>query len=148
MCEPKRFHHGLPGWHKEVGDREAAIAEATGANPGQGSVAALSDVRSTVSSAQSNQQEAGAPTPAPVPAPVLADDLVLRNLDWTCPPWAGLLDVVEGQSPVQYPPRKPARNVSSTVSSTQSSQVSSLLQPRKYLVPCQSGKMIIGICHY
>ena len=75
MCEPKRFRHGLPGWHKEVGDREAAIAEATGANPGpagepetlsvvgvQGSVAALSDVRSTVSSAQSNQQEAGSPT--------------------------------------------------------------------------------------
>ena len=144
-----------------MGDREAAIAEATGANPGQGSVAALSDVRSTVSSAQSNQQEAGAPTPAPVPAPVLADDLVLRNLDWTCPAWAGLLDVVEGQSLVQDPPRKPARNVRSTVSSAQNSQVSSLLQPRESaalsprksanlyrLVPCRAGKMIMGIYHY
>ena len=141
-----------------MGDREAAIAEATGANPGlagepetlsvvgvQGSVAALSDVRSTVSSAQSNQQEAGAPTPAPVPAPVLADDLVLRNQDGTCPAWAGLLDVVEGQSPVQDPPRKPARNVSSTVSSTQSSQVSE--STRKYIVPCKAGKISMGIYH-
>ena len=86
-------------------------------------------------------------------------DSYLGTPTLTHPTWAGLLDVVEGQSLVQDPPRKPARNVRSTVSSTQSSQVSSLLQPREskalsprksanLVIPCKAGKMIMGIYHY